>query len=295
MIRRLLRKAAGRALRRERATQAPNPAPATVLPEEPEAPEPDIEIEEEALAQWMTDGQPLVLLDIREPHELQHGVAEGALIIRMNDIPQSLDSLPPLDTRIVVYCAAGGRSFGVTHWLRENGWNDTWSLTTGYHGYLRVSDRVAAGDIPAPLAKLATVSDIQAAVGPTGRPRLVNHWATWCDGCIEELPLLVKLHQAFGEDVDFIGLSWDAFQGDAAHSNHLNEVNKVNRTHGVIWPSLVITDPPEALFEALSMDVQTVPQIWLLDAQGQPVHKSAEVLDDQGYQALADEIRTMLD
>jgi rhodanese-related sulfurtransferase len=34
----------------------------------------------------------------------------------------------------VVYCAAGMRSYGVTHWLREQGWTDAWSLSSGLHG-----------------------------------------------------------------------------------------------------------------------------------------------------------------
>jgi len=61
---------------------------------------------------------------------------KGALLLRMNDIPNRLSELPSTDTRLIIYCAAGVRSFGVTHWLREQGWTDAWSLTSGFPGAL---------------------------------------------------------------------------------------------------------------------------------------------------------------
>ena len=54
---------------------------------------------------------------------------------------------------------------------------------------------------------------LQSALFKGGRPLLVNHWATWCDGCVEELPELVELHSQIADKVDFLGVSWDGFQG----------------------------------------------------------------------------------
>jgi rhodanese-related sulfurtransferase len=110
---------------------APDPTPVVIPDEEPE---PDIEVDAEQLKTWVSEGQDFVLIDIREPHELQSGFADGALLLRMNDIPNRLDELPESSTRLVVYCAAGMRSYGVTHWLREQGWTDAWSLSSGLHG-----------------------------------------------------------------------------------------------------------------------------------------------------------------
>ena len=77
-----------------------------------------------------------VLLDIREPMETRSGTAKGALVIPMNTVPSSLEELPEKNTRLLVYCAAGVRSFGVTHWLREQGWENAWSVTSGFAGVL---------------------------------------------------------------------------------------------------------------------------------------------------------------
>jgi rhodanese-related sulfurtransferase len=115
-------------------------SPAVPSAERSSEPAPEVEVEVEVevdtaqLRVWRSDKQGLVLVDIREPHELQHGVAEGALLLRMNDIPERLHELPAKSTRLVIYCAAGVRSYGVTHWLREQGWTDTWSLTSGFAG-----------------------------------------------------------------------------------------------------------------------------------------------------------------
>ena len=107
--------------------------------------------------------------------------------------------------------------------------------------------------------------------------------------------MLVKLHKTFGGDVEFIGVSWDTFQGSADNAAHLQEVDRVSRQHELPWTSLVLTSSPEDLFETLAMDTQTVPQIWLIDGQGQVLHKVLEVLNEDSCTALAEKIRTLLE
>jgi len=74
-------------------------------------------------------------LDIREPGEVRNGVVMGCQWIPMNSVPDRLDELPK-DKTLIVYCAAGARSYGVTHWLREQGFQDTWSLVGGLGAWL---------------------------------------------------------------------------------------------------------------------------------------------------------------
>jgi rhodanese-related sulfurtransferase len=69
------------------------------------------------------------LLDIREPGELAQGVADGALCVPMDAVPHTLERLRAVGP-VTVYCAAGARSFGVAHWLREQG-VEAWSLVGG--------------------------------------------------------------------------------------------------------------------------------------------------------------------
>ncbi len=44
---------------------------------------------------------------------------------------------------------------------------------------------------------------------PTGRPLLINFWATWCDPCREEFPDLVKIDADYKGKLDLITISLD--------------------------------------------------------------------------------------
>ncbi len=65
-------------------------------------------------------GRPL-LLDIREPYERAQGFIPYSLHIAMNSVPYRLAELDP-EQDIVVYCAHGNRSYGVTGWLMQRGY-----------------------------------------------------------------------------------------------------------------------------------------------------------------------------
>ena len=138
MLRRWLKRKLGRSLRSQpsptpqAAPAAPPPEPALSEPEEAI----DLEVDDASLVEWLRADPRPVLLDIREAHEIRFGHAEGALLIRMNEIPERLEELPAKDTRLLVYCAAGVRSFGVVGWLREQGWEDSWSVSGGFSAVL---------------------------------------------------------------------------------------------------------------------------------------------------------------
>lgn len=109
----------------------PQPAP----PQAPITPEPEpeeITVPEMAAAELrtaLTSARPPLVLDIREPYEWNQVHLAGALHIPMNSVPDSLDKLP-LDRPIAVLCAHGNRSYGVTHYLREQGF-DARNVTGG--------------------------------------------------------------------------------------------------------------------------------------------------------------------
>ena len=103
--------------------------------EEEEEEIPDIEVEASTLVEWVDQGKNPFFLDIREKHELYSGYVKGATLIRMNDVPQCLDEIPK-DRLLIVYCAAGVRSFSVVHWLRDQGYEDSWSLVGGLGAWL---------------------------------------------------------------------------------------------------------------------------------------------------------------
>ena len=127
----------------------------------------------------------------------------------------------------------------------------------------------------------ADLSMLHSAILEGGRPLLVNHWATWCDGCVEELPMLIELHNKAADKVDFLGVSWDGFQSGGDPQQLCLWVEKFAARQALPWDSLLVDAAPQALFTALDMACHTVPQIWLINAEGTVVHRVEQVLDDQ--------------
>jgi len=94
---------------------------------------------------------------------------------------------------------------------------------------------------PAPAAPVipATVPDIslpdlagkkQALRSADGHPRLYNFWATWCEPCRREIPLLNTLQDAYaGEGLQIVGVAVD----------FRDEVQKYLRTTRLHYTSLV--------------------------------------------------------
>jgi rhodanese-related sulfurtransferase len=140
-------------------------------PAAPAAPEPE---EPELECELPIPGS--LLLDIREPGELASGVAEGAMLLPMDLVPHHLDELPR-DRPITVYCAAGARSFGVAHWLREQGFPQAWSLSGGvgvFHA-VKVPVRPPPGMVPGTRVKLPPDALAGAVpVGPNVRGEVIE-------------------------------------------------------------------------------------------------------------------------
>ena len=133
MIRRIVRRILGRNIKR---TQSEPIKPTAVsddrvdeVPSE-DSPEVDLEVDRKGLEQWLSEGEPFELLDIREPYEYRQGILRPSVLIPMNDIPEQLGRLDK-SRRWVVVCAAGMRSFGVAHYMREHGFQDAWSMVGG--------------------------------------------------------------------------------------------------------------------------------------------------------------------
>lgn len=60
-----------------------------------------------------------------------------------------------------------------------------------------------------PVVQQINLAGLKKALTPSGRPLLVNFWATWCDPCREEFPDLVKLDADYRGKIDFITISLD--------------------------------------------------------------------------------------
>jgi thiol-disulfide isomerase/thioredoxin len=126
----------------------------------------------------------------------------------------------------------------------------------------------AAAPGPTVDVRLADLAAIRAALVPRGRPLLVNHWATWCEGCVEELPALVALAARTRDRADFVGIGWELFSGWREPGPALAAVAEYAADEGLTWPTLVFDGEPEDLFAGLGLAVPHIPQTFLLAADG---------------------------
>ena len=67
--------------------------------------------------------------------------------------------------------------------------------------------------------------------GLTGMPTVINLWASWCEPCRKELPLLAKADREYAERVRFIGID----VADTAPESAL----RLAQESGVTYPQLV--------------------------------------------------------
>jgi thiol-disulfide isomerase/thioredoxin len=77
-----------------------------------------------------------------------------------------------------------------------------------------------------------------------GHPLVLNFWATWCEPCQREIPLLQALHQERGEQVQIVGVAVD-FQKD---------VLPYAKARGITYPQLIGEKDGLAAVNAFGMD-----------------------------------------
>ncbi len=94
------------------------------------------------LKKAMDEGQALVLLDVREPHELGICKLDYTLHIPLAELRFHMDDLEKFkEQTLVVYCRTGRRSQIATEFLLEAGFSSVKNLTGGIHAW---SDEIDA-------------------------------------------------------------------------------------------------------------------------------------------------------
>ena len=92
---------------------------------------------------------------------------------------------------------------------------------------LRIPERLPEVALPGPDGVLHRLSDWQ------GRPLLVNFWATWCEPCRREIPLLKKIRrERVADRLEIVGIALD----------FRDAVQKYAAEHGMDYPLLVGED-----------------------------------------------------
>jgi sulfur-carrier protein adenylyltransferase/sulfurtransferase len=94
------------------------------------------EITPAQLKQRLDSGEPLVLIDVREPFEWEMANLEqyGARLIPLGELPGRIDEIPR-DQDVILHCRSGGRSAGALRHLQQHGFDRVWNLSSGIRGW----------------------------------------------------------------------------------------------------------------------------------------------------------------
>jgi rhodanese-related sulfurtransferase len=94
------------------------------------------------LAEWLADGRPLTLLDVREEPEWKIVRLPRAAWRPLSRLPAWIEAFQPLpeDGPVVVYCHHGIRSAQVCGVLRSRGFTAVWNLAGGIDRWSREVD-----------------------------------------------------------------------------------------------------------------------------------------------------------
>ena len=93
------------------------------------------ECEAGELRSMLADGQPIVVLDVREQHEYDAGHLIGSVHIGKGVLERDIEKHDfNDDTRMVLYCGGGFRSAIAAKSLKEMGYSNAISLWGGWRG-----------------------------------------------------------------------------------------------------------------------------------------------------------------
>ena len=99
----------------------------------------DWDIEAVQLAEQLHQGQPIHLLDVREPHELEISRLEGADLIPLGQLAARLSELDSAE-EMVVFCKGGTRSARALELLASAGFRKVKNLKGGINAWAREVD-----------------------------------------------------------------------------------------------------------------------------------------------------------
>ncbi|MBJ94122.1 MAG: thiol:disulfide interchange protein [Rickettsiales bacterium] len=97
-----------------------------------------------------------------------------------------------------------------------------------------------------------------------GKPTIINFWATWCQSCPLEHPVLEQAAREFGDQVQFVGIAYED------KSERLSAwLQRANRGRPSAYPTLIDVGGKVAV----AYGVYGVPETYFVDAQGTVKHK----------------------
>ena len=137
---------------------------------------------------------------------------------------------------------------------------------------------------PAPEYQAITLdNEVVSLTDYRGKVILVNLWATWCEPCRDEMPLLEDLSQTFSHtDFEVIGVSID----ETGFENKIQQILDSGEISYEIW-----LDPSNKF--QFKFRTIGVPESFLIDKEGMIVHQCKGEYDPMTEETINIEMRTL--
>jgi metal-sulfur cluster biosynthetic enzyme/rhodanese-related sulfurtransferase len=126
-----------------------------------------------ALVMWQQTPD-LFVLDVRTEAEWANGHIPRAKLIPLDELEDRLRELPPKDARVLVHCAAGGRSLQACQLLADQGYTRLLNLAGGMHAWPGPREQSTTGPVSAPAANLPAGTSINHRGGEISGPQVVD-------------------------------------------------------------------------------------------------------------------------
>ena len=114
-----------------------------------------------------------------------------------------------------------------------------------------------------------------------GKVVVVNHWASWCGPCREEMPMLVDYQTRHSAQVQIIGVAHDLIDNARAFGAQL----------GINYPSLVAITQGEQLMRAQGNHSGALPYTAVFDRNGNLADSHLGLLSEAQLDALVAPLR----
>lgn len=101
----------------------------------------------ETIKDKLTQSSPVIIIDVREDHEVQTGMIPGSIHLGRGILERDIETkIPDKQTEIILYCGGGYRSALSADSLQKMGYRNVWSLDGGIKAWTAAGYDLIAGE-----------------------------------------------------------------------------------------------------------------------------------------------------
>ncbi len=112
----------------------------------------------------------------------------------------------------------------------------------------------------------------------SGKPVILNFWATWCGYCIKEMPDFQKAYEEYGDEIQFLIINTD---------NSIKEGEKFIENKGYTFPTYYDLDREATI----TYSITGIPRTIAIDKDGNIIYNRAGMINEAQLLSIIESIR----